>query len=102
MEYVVRIFFDEKRSGIYAYGTEIYAKDIMEASEIVARHISNFKKSAKINVGIYIEDKLVAGYTSTSRDWFFINDDEWILLKGGNHRLLVKLTKKELIKWNTN
>ena len=76
MEYVVQIFFDEKRSGIYAYITKIYAEDIMKVSEIVARHISNFKKSAKINVGIYIEDKLVAGYTSTSRDWFFINDDE--------------------------
>ena len=94
MEYVVQIFFEEKSSGIYAYITKIYAEDIMKAREIVAKHISNFKKSAKINVGIYIEDKLVAGYTSTSRDWFFINDDEWILLKGGNHRLLVKLTKE--------
>ena len=76
MEYIVKIFFDEKSEGIYAYSTEMFAVNIMEASEIVAKHISNFKKSAKINVGIYIEDKLVAGYTSTGRDWFFVNDDE--------------------------
>ena len=76
MEYVVQIFFNEKSDGVYAYITKIYAEDIMKASEIVARHISNFKKSAKIDVGIYIEDKLVAGYTSTGKDWFFNNDDE--------------------------
>ena len=77
MEYVVKIYLDEKNGGVYAYGTEIYAENIMEASKIVARHISNFKKSAKIDVGIYNnEDKLMAGYTSTCRDWFFNNDDE--------------------------
>ena len=76
MEYIVQIFFEEKNSGVYAYITKIYAEDIMKVSEIVARHVSNFKKSAKINVGIYIEDKLVAGYTSVGKDWFFVNDDE--------------------------
>ena len=76
MEYNVKIYLEEKNGVIYAYSTEIYAEDIMKASEIVARHISNFKKSAKINVGIYEENKLVAGYTSTGRDWFFNNDDD--------------------------
>ena len=76
MEYVVKIYLEEKSGGIYAYSTEMYAENIMEASKIVARHISNFRKSAKINVGIYDENKLVAGYTSTGRDWFFNNDDE--------------------------
>ena len=76
MEYVVKIYLEEKSGDIYAYNTEMYAENIMEASKIVARHISNFKKSAKFNVGIYIEDKLVAGYTSISRDWFFNNDND--------------------------
>ena len=77
MEYIVKIYLNEKSGDIYAYGTEVYAENIMEASKIVARHISNFKKSTKIDVGIYNEDdKLMAGYTSTSRDWFFNNDDE--------------------------
>ena len=77
MEYVAKIYIDEKKGSVYAYGTEIYAENIMEASKIVARHISNFKKSAKIDVGIYNEDdKLMAGYTSTTRDWFFNNDND--------------------------
>ena len=77
MEYVVKIYLDEKDGGVYAYGTEVYAENIVEASKIVARHISNFKKSAKIDVGIYNEDdKLMAGYTSTSRDWFFNKEDD--------------------------
>ena len=76
MEYVVKIYLNEKSGAVYAYSTEIYAKDIMEASKLVARHISNFKKSTKINVGIYAEKKLVAGYTSTGRDWFFNNDND--------------------------
>ena len=77
MEYIVKIYLNEKSGDIYAYGTEVYAENIMEASKIVARHISNFKKSTKIDVGIYNEDdKLMAGYTSSSRDWFFNNDDE--------------------------
>lgn len=76
MEYVVKIYLNEKSGVVYAYSTEIYAKDIMEASKLVARHISNFKKSTKINVGIYAEKKLVAGYTSTGRDWFFNNDND--------------------------
>ena len=76
MEYVVKIYLNEKNGNVYAYSTEIYAKDVMEVSKIVARHISNFKKSAKINVGIYEENKLVAGYTSTGRDWFFNNDND--------------------------
>ena len=75
MEYDVQIYICEK-NGVYAYSTEIYAKDIMEVSKIVARHISNFKKSANFDVGIYAEDKLVAGYTSTGRDWFFNNNDD--------------------------
>ena len=77
MEYIIKIYLNEKNGGIYAYGTEVYAENIMEASKIVARHISNFKKSAKIDVGIYNEDdKLLAGYTSTSKDWFFNKEDD--------------------------
>ena len=76
MEYNVRIYLEEKNGVIYAYNTEIYAEDIMKASEIVARHISNFKKSTKFNVGIYVEEKLVAGYTSIGKDWFFNNDND--------------------------
>ena len=76
MEYVVKIYLNEKSGVVYAYSMEIYANDIMEVSELVTRHISNFKKSAKINVGIYAEKKLVAGYTSTGRDWFFNNDND--------------------------
>ena len=76
MEYNVRIYLEEKNGVIYAYSTEIFAEDVIEASKIVERHISNFKKSTKFNVGIYDEEKLVAGYTSIGRDWFFNNDDE--------------------------
>ena len=77
MEYNVRIYLNEKNGNVYAYSTEIFGKDIMEASKIVERHVSNFKKSTKFNVGIYNEDgKLMAGYTSTTGDWFFNKDDD--------------------------
>ena len=76
MEYIVKIYLNEKSGDIYAYSTIIYANDVMDASKIIERHINNFKKSTKFNVGIYTENKLVAGYTSTDKDWFFNNDDE--------------------------
>ena len=76
MEYIVKIYLNEKNGDIYAYSTVVYADDVMEAGKIIERHISNFKKSTKFNVGIYDEDRLVAGYTSTGEDWFFNNDDE--------------------------
>ena len=76
MEYIVRIYLEEKNGDIYAYNTVVYANDVMDASKIIERHINNFKKSTKFNVGIYVENKLVAGYISTSKDWFFNNDDE--------------------------
>ena len=83
MEYIVKIYLNEKNGDIYAYSTMVYANDVMEAGKIIERHISNFKKSTKFNVGIYVENKLVAGYTSAGKDWFFNNDDEWVLLIGG-------------------
>ena len=76
MEYIVRIYLEEKNGDIYAYNTVVYANDVIDASKIIERHINNFKKSTKFNVGIYVENKLVAGYTSTGKDWFFNNDDE--------------------------
>ena len=77
MEYNVRIYLNEKNGNVYAYSTEIFGKDIMDVSKIVEKHVSNFKKTTKFNVGIYNEDdKLVAGYTSITGDWFFNNDDE--------------------------
>ena len=76
MEYIVKIYLNEKSGDIYAYNTIVYANDVMDASKIIERHVNNFKKSTKFNVGIYAENKLVAGYTSTSKDWFFNNDDE--------------------------
>ena len=77
MEYIVKIYLNEKNGNVYAYSTEIFGKDIMEASKIVERHISNFKKSTKFNVGIYNEDdKLMAGYTSIGKDWFFNKDND--------------------------
>ena len=75
MEYIAKIYLNEKTGDIYAYSTKIYANDVMEAGKIIERHISNFKKSTKFNVGIYEEDKLVAGYTSAGKDWFFNNDE---------------------------
>ena len=76
MEYIVKIYLNEKSGDIYAYSTIIYANDVMDVSKIIERHINNFKKSTKFNVGIYAENKLVAGYTSAGEDWFFNNDDE--------------------------
>ena len=76
MEYIVRIYLEEKNGDIYAYNTVVYANGVIDASKIIERHINNFKKSTKFNVGIYVENKLVAGYTSTGKDWFFNNDDE--------------------------
>ena len=76
MEYIVKIYLNEKNGDIYAYSTVVYANDVMDASKIIESHISHFKKATKFNVGIYAENKLVAGYTSTGEDWFFNNDDE--------------------------
>lgn len=75
MEYIVRIYLKEKNGNIYAYSTVVYANDVMDASKIIERHINNFKKSTKFNVGIYEEDRLVAGYTSIGKDWFFNNEE---------------------------
>ena len=75
MEYIAKIYLNEKTGDIYAYSTKIYANDVMEAGKIIEGQMSNFKKSTKFNVGIYEEDKLVAGYTSAGKDWFFNNDE---------------------------
>lgn len=76
MEYIVKIYLNEKNGDVFAYSTVLYTKDVMDVCKIVERHISNFKKSTKFNIGIYTEDKLIVGYTSTDKEWFFVNDDE--------------------------
>ena len=77
MMYTTRLFFTSKKGLVYGYEMETSANDIKTVVSKVREHVYMFKKTAKVNVGIYDEnDTLKACWTSEDKIWYYFNDDE--------------------------
>lgn len=77
MMYTTRLFFTSRNGLVYSYEMETSAIDIKSVVAKVREHVYMFKKTAKVNVGIYDEnDTLKACWTSEQKIWYYLNDDE--------------------------
>ena len=77
MMYTTRLFFTSRKGLVYSYEMETSANDIKTVVAKVREHVYMFKKTAKVNVGIYDEnDTLKACWTSEDKVWYYFNDDE--------------------------
>ena len=77
MMYITKLFFTSKNGLVYSYDMETSASDIETVVAKVMEHVYMFKKTAKVNVGIYDEDDVLkACWTSENKIWVYCNDDE--------------------------
>ena len=77
MMYTTKLFFTSKKGLVYSYDMETTANDIKTVVAKVKEHVYMFKKTAKVNVGIYDEDDVLkACWTSEDKIWYYLNDDE--------------------------
>ena len=77
MKYTTKLFFTSKNGLVYSYEMETSAIDIKPVVAKVREHVYMFKKTAKVNVGIYDEnDTLKACWTSENKVWYYLNDDD--------------------------
>ena len=77
MMYTTRLFFTSRKGLVYSYEMETSANDIKTVVAKVREHVYMFKKTAKVNVGIYDEnDTLKACWTSEDKIWYYLNDDD--------------------------
>lgn len=77
MIYNTRLFFTSRNGLVYSYEMETSAIDIKTVVAKVREHVYMFKKTAKVNVGIYDEnDTLKACWNSENKIWHYLNDDE--------------------------
>ena len=77
MMYTTRLFFTSRKGLVYGYEMETSANDIKTVVAKVREHVYMFKKTARVNVGIYDEnDTLKACWTSEDKIWYYFNDDE--------------------------
>ena len=77
MMYITKLFFTSKKGLVYSYDMETSANDIKTVVAKVREHVYTFKKTAKVNVGIYDEnDTLKACWTSEDKMWYYFDDDE--------------------------
>ena len=77
MMYTTKLFFTSKNGLVYGYEMETSANDIKTVVSKVREHVYMFKKTARVNVGIYDEnDTLKACWTSEDKIWYYFNDDE--------------------------
>ena len=75
--YTTKLFFTSKNGLVYGYEMETSANDIKTVVSKVREHVYMFKKTARVNVGIYDEnDTLKACWTSEDKIWYYFNDDE--------------------------
>ena len=75
--YTTKLFFTSKNGLVYGYDMETSANDIETVVARVMEHVYMFKKTAKVNVGIFDEnDTLKACWTSERKIWVYTNDDE--------------------------
>lgn len=76
MMYTTKLFFTSKKGLVYGYDMETSANDIKTVVAKVREHVYMFKKTAKVNVGIYDEnDTLKACWTSEDKIWYYFNDE---------------------------
>ena len=76
MMYTTKLFFTSKKGLVYGYDMETSANDIEAVVAKVREHVYMFKKTAKVNVGIYDEnDTLKACWTSEDKIWYYFNDE---------------------------
>ena len=76
MMYTTRLFFTSRKGLVYGYEMETSANDIESVVTKVREHVYMFKKTAKVNVGIYDEnDTLKACWTSEDKIWYYFNDE---------------------------
>ena len=76
MMYTTKLFFTSKKGLVYSYDMETSASDIKTVVAKVREHVYMFKKTAKVNVGIYDEnDTLKACWTSEDKIWYYFNDN---------------------------
>ena len=76
MMYTTKLFFTSKKGLVYSYDMETSANDIKTVVAKVREHVYMFKKTAKVNVGIYDQnDTLKACWTSEDKIWVYCNDD---------------------------
>ena len=76
MMYTTKLFFTSKNGLVYSYEMETSANDIKTVVSKVREHVYMFKKTAKVNVGIYDEnDTLKACWTSEDKIWYYFNDE---------------------------
>ena len=76
MMYTTRLFFTSRKGLVYGYEMETSANDIKTVVSKVREHVYMFKKTAKVNVGIYDEnDTLKACWTSEDKIWYYFNDE---------------------------
>ena len=76
MMYTTKLFFTSKKGLVYGYDMETSANDIETVVARVTEHVYMFKKTAKVNVGIYDEnDTLKACWTSEDKIWYYFNDE---------------------------
>lgn len=74
--YTTRLFFTSRNGLVYGYEMETSANDIESVVTKVREHVYMFKKTAKVNVGIYDEnDTLKACWTSEDKIWYYFNDE---------------------------
>ena len=77
MMYTTKLFFTSKNGLVYGYDMETSASDIKTVVAEVREHVYMFKKTAKVNVGIYDEnDTLKACWTSENKIWYYFYEDE--------------------------
>lgn len=77
MIYTTKLFFTSKNGLVYGYDMETSADDIKTVVAKVREHVYMFRKTARVNVGIYDEnDTLKACWTSEDKIWYYLNDDD--------------------------
>ena len=75
MMYTTRLFFTSRKGLVYGYEMETSANDIKTVVSKVREHVYMFKKTARVNVGIYDEnDTLKACWTSEDKIWYYFNE----------------------------
>ena len=57
--YTTRLFFTSRKGLVYGYEMETSANDIKTVVSKVREHVYMFKKTARVNVGIYDENDIL-------------------------------------------
>lgn len=76
MMYTTRLFITSRKGLVYGYEMETSANDVKSVVYKVREHVYMFKKTARVNVGIYDEnDTLKACWPSEDKIWYYFNEE---------------------------